>query len=284
MLAVDPYYERSHPRVHYGHGFLTAAAVALAAAAPVVQGAEATDTESPWKIGIAFGHGERSNPLVQSEDIDILVDIDIAWFGERWFFDNGDVGLTLRDDERFTLNLIGRFNSDRVFFSKTDTEYVSLFTSAGASSETIEVPDRDYAFEVGFEVLSDGDWGFLQLAAHRDASDRHRGYEFYANYGRTFRRQRWFFEPSFGVSWKSENLNDYYYGVREDEANTLLPTYRADGGFNTHARFATSYQLDRHWTFLLAAEYERLNGEAGNSPLVAERAVRSGFTGFNSRF
>src|SRR5690606_34103316 len=163
-----------------GQPTLAVAALILGAAPAIALGAgdDAEEAESPWRIGVAFGRGERSNPLIQSDDIDILVDIDIAWFGERWFFDNGDVGRTLRDGERYTLNVIGRFNSDRVFFSKTDTEYVSLFAgqAGGFAAEPIEVPDRDYAFEVGLEYLSDGDWGFLQAAVHKDVSDRHRGY------------------------------------------------------------------------------------------------------------
>ena len=270
----------------YRHRFLAAAAVALTAVPPIAQGDDAAsaDRESPWVIGVAFGYGERSNPLIQSEDLDILVDIDVAWFGKRWFFDNGDVGYTLRDGERFTLNLIGRVNSDRVFFSKTDTDHVSIFSFGTASVEEIEVPDRDYAFEVGAELLTDGEWGYLQLAAHQDVSDRHHGYEVYVDYGRPIRRNRWSFEPSFGFAWKSRDLNDYYWGVRPEEASLFLPAYRAGGGFNTHARFLASYRLDRHWTFVVAAEYERLSGEAANSPLVAEQAVRSGFAGISFHF
>ncbi len=53
--------------------------------------------ERHWRLGAAVGYGERSNPLIQSEDIPVLIDLDIAWFGKRWFFDNGDVGVTLFD-------------------------------------------------------------------------------------------------------------------------------------------------------------------------------------------
>src|SRR5690606_38575701 len=134
------------------------------------------------------------------------------------------------------------------------------------------------------ELLSDGDWGYVQLAAHRDASDRHNGYEIYANYGRPIRRGRWYFEPSFGFGWKSSDLNDYYWGVRPDESSVFLPTYTAGAGFNTRARFLMSYRLDRHWTFLIAGAYERLSSEAAASPLVAEGAVRSGFAGISYRF
>src|SRR5690606_32809983 len=134
--------------------------VAAAAASPVLcDEAGRPEAESPWEIGIAMGYGKRSNPLIQSDDIDVLVDIDIAWYGERWFFDNGDVGFTVRDGRRTTLNLIGRVNSDRVFFSKTDTEYVSLFGFGAERVESVErvvIPDRDYAFELGVELLCDG--------------------------------------------------------------------------------------------------------------------------------
>ncbi|HEY8519687.1 MAG TPA: MipA/OmpV family protein [Gammaproteobacteria bacterium] len=279
-----------------GQRTLAVAALALGAAPGLALGADngaEETTESPWRIGIAFGYGQRTNPLIQSDDITVLVDIDIAWFGERWFFDNGDVGRTLHDGERFTLNVIGRFNSDRIFFSKTDTEYVSLFSSAGfvstdeallSAPQPIEVPDRDYAFEVGLELLSDGDWGFLQAAVHHDASDKHGGSELYVNYGRSFRRQRWFVEPSVGVSWKSADLNDYYWGVRPHEASIWLPEYRAGAGANVEARIAASYQIDRHWAFHAAAQYERLSSEAAASPLVEERSVKSGFAGFSFRF
>src|SRR5690606_13301038 len=268
------------------NGLLAAAAVAPTAVPPSVLCDDAADPErrSPWRVGVAFGYGERSNPLIQSDDIDILIDIDVAWFGKRWFFDNGDVGYTLRDDERFTLSIIGRINSDRVFFSKTDTEHVSIFSFGAESVAQIDVPDRDYAFEVGAELLTDGDWGYLQIAAHQDASDRHHGYELYANYGRPIRRGRWSFEPSFGFAWKSADLNDYYWGVRPEEAGIFLPEYRAGSGLNAHARFIASYRIDRHWMLVMAADYERLSKQAARSPLVAERGVRGGFAGIGFQF
>ena len=108
------------------------AATALAAVTPLAAAAADGDGTSPWEIGIAFGYGERSNPLIQSDDIPVLIDIDIAWYGERWFFDNGDVGRTLFDGANVTVNFIGRVNSNRVFFSKTDTDYVSIFSIAGS--------------------------------------------------------------------------------------------------------------------------------------------------------
>ncbi len=264
---------------------LAVAAVAVSPCVGAQPGAHEIGRESPWQIGLAFGYGERSNPLVQSDDIPVLIDFDVAWYGDRWFFDNGDGGRTLLDNDRFTLNAIGRSNSDRVFFSMTDTEYVEIFSFAGTMpSEPIEVPDRDYAIEAGVELLSDGEWGFAQVSVNHDISDTHRGYELDFSFGHTLRRQRWFLEPSFGLSYKSADLNNYYWGVRPEESNLALPEYEAGAGWNVRAGISASYQLTRNWRFVTALRYERLSNEAAASPLAEDGFVQSGFAGVSFSF
>ena len=216
--------------------------------------------ESSWKLGVALGYGQRSNPLAYSDNVDVFVDLDVGWFGERWFMDNGDLGLSLVDSASHTLNLVGRFNSDRVFFSKTDSEIVSVLNEFGVPvDERVKVPDRDYAVELGLEFLADGEWGYLQATAFHDVSNTHAGYELYVNYGHAVRRNRWLFDPSLGISWKSRKLNDYYWGVRQDEANPVFAAHEAGAGLNFHARLQASYQIDKHWAVVAVLDFERIN-------------------------
>jgi outer membrane protein len=242
--------------------------------------------ESRWRLGSAFGYGVRTNPLVQSDDIPIIVDLDIAWFGDRWFFDNGDLGLTVADNDAMTASLVARINSDRVFFGNTDSRFVVFDLAGMALAEAVEfkVPDRDYAFELGVEMLTDGPWGALQLSAFHDVSGTHEGYELYANYSYGWRDQRLYIEPSVGASYKSANLNNYYWGVTDDEASIVVAPYEADAGLNWHARLMVGYQLTRHWGLSLVAEYERMNSEAAASPIVEERDVLGYFAGVAYRF
>jgi MipA family protein len=244
------------------------------------------DEESNWRLGAALGYGIRSNPLVQSDDIPIVVDLDIAWFGEHWFFDNGDLGVTFVDNHALTASLVGRLNSDRVFFGKTDTRFVTVDLAGMPLSAPVEfkVPDRDYAIELGVELLTDGAWGALQFTAFHDVSNTHQGYELYADYSYGWHAQRLFIEPSFGASYKSKDLNNYYWGVTEDEAGIVVAPYEADAGVNWHARLKLGYQLSRHWALSLVAEYERLNDEAASSPLVKEHDVLGYFAGAAFRF
>ena len=243
-------------------------------------------TESRWRLGAALGYGVRSNPLVQSDDIPIIVDLDIAWFGDRWFFDNGDLGLTVTDNDAMTASLVARINSDRVFFGNTDTRFV-VFDLAGmplAQAVEFKVPDRDYAVELGVEMLTDGPWGVLQLSAFHDVSGTHEGFELYANYSYGWRDQRLYIEPSIGASYKSADLNNYYWGVTDDEASVVVAPYEAEAGLNWHARLMVGYQLSRHWGLSLVAEYERINDEAAASPIVKERDVLGYFAGVAYRF
>src|SRR5688500_10211665 len=99
--------------------------------------------ERSWRFGVGLGYGQRTNPLIQSDDIPIVVDLDIAWFGKRWFFDNGDLGFALADNRFLTANVVARVNSDRTFFSKTNTRYVSFALTSGGVSVPLVEPGTD---------------------------------------------------------------------------------------------------------------------------------------------
>lgn len=73
--------------------------------------------ERSWSLGLALGQGARDNPLINGESIDINAVIDFSWYGERFFFDNGDFGYTLTGDNAWSLNAIATFNNERHFFN-----------------------------------------------------------------------------------------------------------------------------------------------------------------------
>ncbi|MDJ0748604.1 MAG: MipA/OmpV family protein [Woeseiaceae bacterium] len=242
--------------------------------------------ESPWRLGAALGYGERSNPLLQSDDVPLVLDLDIAYFGEHFFFDNGDLGITFVDNAAVTASMMARWNSDRVFFGRTDTKFVNFDISGAPLSESVQltVPDRDYAIEVGVELLSDGRWGFLQLSAFHDISGTHDGFEIDASYGFGFRSGNWYIEPEVGLAYKSEALNDYYWGVQPGEANEALPEYEVGDGINPRLRLRAAYYFSRDWSFALSAEYERLSDDASESPIVDRDSVIGYFAGIAYRF
>ncbi len=143
---------------------------------------------------------------------------------------------------------------------------------------------KDIAVELGVEMLTDGPWGALQLSAFHDVSGTHEGFELYANYSYGWRDQRLYIEPSIGASYKSADLNNYYWGVTNDEAGVVVAPYEAEAGLNWQARLMVGYQLSRHWGLTLVAEDEHINDEAAASPILKERGVLGYFGGLVYRF
>jgi outer membrane protein len=262
------------------------ASLALAESAPPAAGVE--PPERHWRLGIALGYGERTNPLIQSKKIPVLVDVDVAWFGKRWFFDNGDVGFALLDRPAFTTNIVARVNTDRAFFSKTNTRYIQfqylsqgdLAPASSAAPQAFKPPKRDYAVELGLETLFDGDWGAATLRGFHDVSGTHNGFEIGADYDYRFTRGRFSLAPTAGVEFKSRALNDYYWGVHADEASFNIVEYHADAGFGWHAGLRTNYYVTKHLRAAVSVNYERLQASVADSPLVKNDYVLGFFGGF----
>jgi MipA family protein len=254
--------------------------------------------ERRWRLGAALGYGERSNPLIQSDDIPVIIDLDIAYFGERWFFDNGDLGISLTDNRLFTTNLVARLNSDRTFFGKTNTRFVNFRILTGGATgalvdtsgrpvsapQPLEPPKRDYAVEAGLETLFGGEWGQATLRAFHDVSGTHDGYEIAADYSYRVTRGRLSLAPMVGVSWKSAALSDYYWGVHDDEDSLTLIAYDARAGLGWEAGLRASYYLTKSVRVAVSANYERLQHSVAESPLVERDYVFGYFAGFGWQF
>jgi MipA family protein len=270
---------------------------------PVPHAPHVLPQEKSWRFGVGLGYGQRTNPLIQSDDIPVVVDLDIAWFGERWFFDNFDLGFTLADNSRFTTNIVARLNSDRAFFGKTNTRYVNFSLTAGGAQAPIasppstpnpgagfnqpvelEVPDRDYAVELGLEMLLDGEWGEATLRAFHDVSGTHEGYEISADYSYRWVRGRFSIAPSVGLAYKSAALSDYYWGVHADEVLPTLQGYQVDAGLGWEAGLRASYYVTKSMRVALSANYERLQHSVAMSPIVAEPDVIGYFAGLAWQF
>jgi outer membrane protein len=257
--------------------------------------------ERRWRLGVALGYGERSNPLIQSDDIPVVIDLDIAWFGDRWFFDNGDLGLSLTDNRWFTTNLVARVNSDRTFFGKTNTRFVNFQVMAGGATGglvdqstgepiqedvrlPLKPPKRDYAVEVGFETLFDGEWGQATLRGFHDASGTHDGYEISVDYSYRITKGRFSVAPSVGLTWKSAALSDYYWGVHRDEVSSTLAFYEARAGLGWESGIRASYYLSKSARLALSANYESLQHSVAQSPLIERDYVIGYFAGIGWQF
>jgi len=252
-------------------------------------GAAKNDNSAParaWRLGIALGYGERTNPLIVSQDIPVFADVDVAWFGKRWFFDNGDLGFAVVSNRSFAASLVARVNSDRVFFSNTHVRLVQVSIGGVPLPEPTElrVPDRSYAVELGIEALMGGDWGQMAASAFHDVSGTHDGFAVEFDYSYPWLGRQWVIEPNIGLRYKSKALADYFWGVRVEESNAALPSYTSGSAVNLQAGLRASYYLSTHLRLVTSINYEWLGDEIAASPLTREREVLGWFGGLAYEF
>lgn len=313
--------------------------------------------ERSWELGLAAGYGVRTNPLVNSDDIPMYAVVNAAWFGEYFFFDNGDLGVTVLETDKLSVNFIAHVNDERGIFEwlnnsrlgvqffgaaetglsvmdgeqgleigdadveideelladpvpepwlETDDEELPCcadFNSADninsdfppgglpeeiemkdKNPESVEIPKRSFAIDGGLEIMYTDTWGDLQLQILSDISFTHKGFEVWASYAYPWKHGNWRVVPSVGINWKNSNLLDYYYGVRNSEANFSRPAYKASSGFNSFAKLSVSYRINDNWGIVGVAEYESLSRSIRHSPIVDRQGIETLFIGVMYNF
>lgn len=280
------------------------------------------ETERAWHLGLALGYGERGNPLLKGETIDIHAVIDFSWYGERFFFDNGDLGYTLREHATWSLSLIGTVNNERHYYSYLtgnnfglesilDNRFgfidsagrpekgqdgpasPTLALPAGLPAQALEppglnahteLPDRDFAFNSGLELLYISPLGDVQAQLLSDLSSTHNGQEAWLSWSKPWYTPLSEFTLTLGLEWKSSNLVDYYYGVRPEEAFSGRPQYAAGAGANHFIRFAARHRLGSQLSLVGMVEREFLSSAISNSPIVDKADVDTFFAGLYYQF
>lgn len=283
------------------------------------QGAEQQAGEaSPWTIGVALGQGRRINPFIGSDDTDINAVLDLAWYGERLFFDNGDFGLTLSSSAQLNVNALLVFNNERNYYSYLNNgssgldilnlkrlaqdhglgfpgiaggEEVDLDALSPAELETLVFKDvdlslaeRDFAANSGVEFLYSHAWGNLQGQLLTDVSGVHNGQSAWFAYSYPWYTRSSQFNLSLGLEYKSAKLTDYYYGVRPSESIQGRPAYRAGSGTNRVLRFSASHELSERWRVVGVMEREYLSEAIRNSPIIERGEVNTVFVGLYYQF
>jgi MipA family protein len=274
--------------------FLCALLATPAQAAPPC---EAASTEcvvvGKWDVSVGLGVGERTNPVRGGSDIPLLILPQISYYGERFFLENLEFGLTLHEDEVHTLNLISTPGYDRVFFDRHDLQNalvtpfkgggdggVGRASDLGGDGRHAEVdtpalkeatPRRHTTYLVGPEWIVQTGRFIGQLDALYEVTGRHDGYEVRAALATSLLQSHGSLVMSGGLTWKSAQLVGYYYGIEG--------LYDPGSATNPFFKLAYTLPLSERWTARAFAHYEYLDESIADSPLIGASAVTTFFAG-----
>ncbi|MXO61244.1 hypothetical protein GRI89_16995 [Altererythrobacter salegens] len=240
-----------------------AAAIAALFAAP----ASAEDKE-PWRYRV--GAGAQVKPQYPgADDVSVLpmFDIDRTRGDEPFEFEAAD--------DSFGFNLV---NSGGFEFGPA----VSLVGKRKSKEVGTATPNVDRIIEVGaFANYWLGENFRLHSEVRRGVTG-HEGWEVDGGADVVWRDgDKWLVSLGPRVTWADHKFHDAYFSVTPATSlATGLPVYEANGGLESYGATASGeLALTQRWGLSLYAKYERLTGDAADSPIVRQYGSRDQFSG-----
>ncbi len=255
-------------------------------------GAQAADSDSQWQLSLGLGVGIRTNPVMDNDDIPLVVIPQVSYQGERFFIQNLDFGYTMYQNETQQINLLITPSYDQVFFNKWDInnfiERSGLALDSSKDNPTVEPTNRiidkrllhkrRMAGLAGVEY-SHSFYGLdVQLQLLTEATSYYNGTETRAAVSKSINLGKHDVKLTFGTNWQDTKTLNYYYGLPTQEALIHAP-YNAAAGLTSLLRFDWSYQLDDHWSLRFFTSYRHLSPAISDSPLVTSNNVITAFAG-----
>ncbi len=228
-------------------------------------------------LSIGVGVGHESSPYRDWDENETSALPFISYERGNVFFEGSTLGYTVFEEESdesgYFLALIG--NIELGGYKASDSPFF-----AGMA-------DRDdTAFELGIAAGVFTSIGLFEFTVVQDVADAHDGLIADLSYSLPFGDEQAGYEisPYLGATYYSDDYNDYYYGVRANEATSIRPAYQADGGVNPYIGIGLFYRINAHWGLVGDLRYEKLNSNIEDSPLIEEDNVTSAMLGITYSF
>jgi outer membrane protein len=237
-----------------------------------------------WRFSVALGAGDRTNPLVHSQDIPLFIVPQFSYYGKRFFIDNLDPGVTLLEGDSSVLSLVASPGYDRVFFYGSDPQNIFLGSTAATfaphraligtrAEQQRALADRPRQIT----YLAGPEWTFKyagmagQLDYLHEITGRNHGDKVRAALGVRLGYLGGSWKATVGATWKSAAVVNYYYGGPG--------VYEPGPALDPFIKIGFSRPLSPRWTFDAFVDYEHLGASIGDSPIVARHYVTTGFFG-----
>ena len=138
---------------------------------------------------------------------------------------------------------------------------------------------RDSGIDLGLAYRLRRPWGTLRAELVRDVGSASRGTEARLGYSYEWRSGPWSFRPDVSVSLRDAKLNNYYYGVRANEAIAGRPAYAPGAGMQSQLGLYGSYDVSQRWRLLAGVSATVLGTSVKNSPIVQKRVLPALYLG-----
>ncbi|MBI1397943.1 MAG: MipA/OmpV family protein [Betaproteobacteria bacterium] len=153
------------------------------------------------------------------------------------------------------------------------------FPLDGAPAALSGMASREPGVDGGLGVRYRLSRGVVLGEIRRDVAATSYGTELRLGYFGSLSGEHWSLTPYVVADVRDAKLNDYYYGVRPEEARPGRPATRIGYGTNVTVGVNGRYELTRYWTAIAGVGVTRLSDAIRQSPIVGNDALLSVYLG-----
>ncbi len=219
-----------------------------------------------WSLGMGFRSG--TFPYIGEGDVDDFLPL-ITYNGKKFYIDGSRVGFHLYQSEDW---LIGTY---------------AAYRFAGFNEENaIELDglDRDDSIDGRFAISHYTRFGDFTVDIGADIGNKSNGWDADVRWGKVFERGNYRIRPWLGLTFESQRLTDYYYGVDLDEVTPEREAYATQSALEWRYGIDMSYRISQHHYVGLNMQYSELDETKINSPIVDNKGQYSAFASYRYEF
>lgn len=207
--------------------------------------------ESQWGLGLGGVVSDQGYVDLGTETQLVPV---IFYQSEDVYLFGPEFGYKLASYTDLELNLIGKFRFDG--FKEDDGD---IFKG---------MKERSGPLDLGFSAEYETQMGDFSLSFLTDGTSEHKGNEISVGYSLPFHFDTYEITPFVSATHQSQDLVDYYYGVRVDEVTASRAFYEGKSTTNYEIGVNSRWQFGQHHNLVANISYESFGSEIKDSPLV----------------
>lgn len=110
----------------------------------------------------------------------------------------------------------------------------------------------------------------IQAHALADISSTHGGELYSLKLARHWQHRNWTIHSIIGATYRSRQINDYYFSIDGFEASEKFPQYEAPSSMAYIVEFGLTYPISEKWVFRSFARRVQLDSAVTGSPLILD--------------
>lgn len=208
-----------------------------------------------FELGVGAFHSSAQIKGVKDVSIPIPM---VAFEYEGLYLHGVELGCSTQISQNSAVNVFVKPRLEG--FSENDSDYLK------------SMQKRSYGVDAGVATdITHNELGKLQISMQADITGTNKGYETQAEYSKSFFINKVMLMPFVGINYRSQNLNNYFYGVKNVEVRTDRGFYKAKGGVDFTAGGRIMYEISAKTYMFAEVGCRHFSKDITDSPLVKNK-------------